>query len=97
LKLAYIFARFKDYKYATNLLAPFIKDEKVPEQVLFAYISFCSQIPELIKSRLFVEALQKAEKANHDKYCKLFGKPFLTFQVFDNPNVKSDYNKAKCK
>ncbi|MBL7883817.1 MAG: hypothetical protein JNL69_07090, partial [Bacteroidia bacterium] len=97
LKLAYVFARFKDYKYATNLLAPFIKQENAPEQVLFAYVSFCSQVPELIKSRLFVEALQKAEKANHEKYCKLFGAPFLTFQVFDNPNVKADYNKAKCK
>ncbi|MBL7889285.1 MAG: hypothetical protein JNL24_07010 [Bacteroidia bacterium] len=97
LKLAYVFARFKDYKYATNLLAPFIKQEKPQEAVLFAYISFCSQVPELIKSRLFVEALQKAEKANHDRYCKLFGKPYLTFQVFDNPNVKADYNKAKCK
>jgi uncharacterized protein YkwD len=97
LKLAYVFARFRDYKFASNLLAPFIKQDKVNEQVLFAYASFCSQVPELIKSRLFVLALEKAEKANHERYCKLFGEPFLTFQVFDNPFVKADYNKAGCK
>ncbi|MDQ3048334.1 MAG: hypothetical protein M3R27_12355 [Bacteroidota bacterium] len=97
LKLSYVFARFKDYKFASNLLAPFIKQEKTNEQVLFAYISFCGQIPEMIKSRLFVTALQKAEQANHERYCKLFGAPYLSFQVLDNPLVKDDYNKAKCK
>ncbi len=97
LKLSYIFARFKDFKYASNLLADYVKQDKVDENVLFAYASYCAQVPELIKSRLFVIALQKAEQANHDRYCKLFGAPFLTFQVFDSPNVKADYNKAKCK
>jgi uncharacterized protein YkwD len=97
LKLSYVFARFKDFKYAANLLAPFIKQDNVNEQVLFAYASFCAQVPELIKSQTFVTALEKAEKANHAKYCKLFGEPNLTFQVFDNPKVKADYNKARCK
>ncbi len=97
LKLSYIFARFKDFKYASSLLADYVKQDNTDENVLFAYASYCAQIPELIKSRLFVLALQKAEQKNHDRYCKLFGAPYLTFQVFDNPNVKSDYNKAKCK
>jgi hypothetical protein len=96
LKLSYVFARFKDYKFASNLLADFVKKENTNEEVLFAYISYCAQIPELIKSHLFVTALEKAEKANHDRYCKLFGEPFLTFQVFDNPFVKDDYNKLGC-
>ncbi len=96
LKLSYVFARFRDYKYACNLLAPFVKKDKTNEQVLFAYISFCAQVPELVKSHLFVTALQKAEKINHARYCKLFGDPFLTFQVLDNPFVKDDYNKFKC-
>jgi hypothetical protein len=97
LKLSYVFARFKDYKFATNVLAPFIKEEKVDEQLLFSFISFCAQEVELVNSRLFVTALQKAEKANHGRYCKLFGQPYLTFQVLDNPLVKEDYNKAGCK
>ncbi len=96
LKLSYIFARFKDYKFASNLLADFIKQDKTNEQVLFAYISYCAQMPELIKSRIFVTALEKAEKTNHERYCKLFGEPYLSFQVFDNPFVKEDYIKLKC-
>lgn len=97
LKLSYIFARFKDYKFASNILAPFVKEEKPDEQLLFAYISYCAQEAELVNSRLFVTALEKAEKANHNRYCKLFGQPYLTFQVLDNPLVKQDYNKAACK
>ena len=96
LKLSYIFARFKDYKFASNILSSFVKDETVDEQLLFTYISFCSQEQELVNSRLFVTALEKAEKLNHDRYCKLFGQPYLTFQVLDNPLVKKAYNEAKC-
>lgn len=96
LKLAYVFARFKDYKFAASLLAPFISNQTVNENVLFAYSSICAKSPELYKSRTFVLALQKAEQANHDRYCKLFGAPNMTFQVFDNPFVKADYKKAAC-
>ncbi len=97
LKLSYIFARFKDYKFASSLLADFIRQDATNEQVLFAYISYCAQMPELTKSRLFVTALRKAEKVNHQRYCKLFGQPYLTFQILDNPFVKEDYIKMKCK
>lgn len=97
LKLSYVFARFKDYKFASNILAPFVKEEKPDEQLLFAYVSFCAQEPELVNSRLFVNGLEKASKTNHDRYCKLFGQPFLTFQVLDNPLVKADYNNTGCK
>lgn len=96
LKLAYVFARFKDYKFAASLLAPFIAEQSVNENVLFAYASICAKMPELYKSRTFVMALQKAEEKNHDRYCKLFGAPNMTFQVFDNPFVKADYKKAAC-
>jgi hypothetical protein len=97
LKLSYVFARFKDFKFASNILAPFISAEKPDENLLFSYISYCAQEPELVNSRLFVGALQKAEKANHQRYCKLFGQPYLTFQVLDNPMVKQDYFKLGCK
>ena len=96
LKLAYVFTRFKDYKFAASLLAPFIVEQSVNENLLFAYASICAKMPELYKSRTFVLALQKAEEKNHDRYCKLFGAPYITFQVFDNPFVKADYKKAAC-
>jgi uncharacterized protein YkwD len=97
LKLAYVFERFKDYRFAASLLDPYIEQPKVDEQLLFTYISLCAQVPERLKSRLFVSAMRKAQKANSSRYCELFGDPFLTFQVLDNPFVKEDYNKANCK
>jgi hypothetical protein len=96
LKLSYVFARAKDFKYAAQLLAPFINDESVNEQLIFAYASYCAKLPELYKSMPFVTAMRKAEKLNHDRYCKLFGIPNLTFQILDNPYVKEDYEKANC-
>ena len=96
LKLAYIFARFRDYKFAASLLADFVKQNDVSEQVLFAYISFAAHVPEMLNSKTFAAALEKADKANHQKYCKLFGEPYLSIQVLDNPLVKDYYNKASC-
>ncbi|HSH66026.1 MAG TPA: hypothetical protein VLB84_09560, partial [Bacteroidia bacterium] len=96
LKLSYIFGRAKDFKYASQLLAPFINDESANEQLIFAYVSYCSKLPELYKSLPFVSAMKKAESLNHDRYCKLFGAPNLTFQILDNPMVKEDYEKANC-
>ncbi len=97
LKLAYVFERFKDYKFAASLLEPYIEQAKVDEQLLFTYISLCAQVPERLKSRMFVSAMRKAQKANSSRYCELFGDPFLTFQVLDNPFVKEDYSKSNCK
>lgn len=96
LKLSYVFARAKDFKYASQLLAPFVNDESANEQLIFAYASYCAKLPELYKSMPFVSAMRKAEKLNHDRYCKLFGIPNLTFQILDNPYVKEDYVKANC-
>lgn len=96
LKLSYEFIRFKDYKFAADLLEPFIKEEKVDKQLLFTYISACAQMPERIKTSAFVTAMSKAKQADPVRYCKLFGAPFLTFQVLDNPFVKAEYVKSKC-
>ncbi len=96
LKLSYVFARAKDYRYAAQLLAPFINDESANEQLIFAYVSYCAKLPELYKSMPFVAAMRKADKLNHERYCKLFGIPNLTFQILDNPYVKEDYEKANC-
>ena len=96
LKLAYIFARFRDFPFAANLLAEFVNDSTADEQLLFAYISFAAHIPEMVFSKTFATALEKAERANHARYCKLFGEPYLSFQVLENPLVKEYYNKVGC-
>lgn len=97
LKLAYVFMKFKDFKFATQILEPYLNQPKVDEKLVFGYISACSMIPEKYNSKSFVTAMRKAAALNKQKYCKLFGAPFISFQALDNPSVKEDYLKADCK
>ncbi len=91
LKLAKLFIENKDYKYSAKLLEPHAISNKANEDLLFTYIITCSHVPALMKSKSFILALRKAKEVNKDRYCKLFGQPFMSFQVFENPFVKEDY------
>lgn len=97
LKLAYVFTRGKDYKFSSSVLEPFLKVPDVSEDLLFSYISIASHLPEKFYSRTFSDALHKAKEKNPERYCKLFGEPFMSFQVLDNPNAKKDYREAGCR
>ncbi len=110
LKLSYAFCRAKDYKFASTILEPYLfpEKEKVPpqpshlpigsnmEKVVFAYLSMASHVPEKFFSRNFSDAMVRAKNINQDRYCKLFGDPFMSFQVLDNPKIKADYFEAGC-
>ncbi|MES2761183.1 MAG: hypothetical protein V4677_03210 [Bacteroidota bacterium] len=97
LKLAYVFTRGKDFKFSSTVLEPFLKVENVSEDLLFSYISIASHLPEKFYSRVFSDALHKAKEKNPERYCKLFGDPYMSFQVLDNPNAKKDYREAGCR
>jgi outer membrane protein OmpA-like peptidoglycan-associated protein len=97
LKLAYVFTRGKDYKFSSTVLEPFLKVPNVSEDLIFSYISIASHLPEKFYSRTFSDALHKAKEKNPERYCKLFGDPYMSFQVLDNPNAKKDYREAGCK
>jgi len=97
LKLAYVFTRGKDYRYSANILEPFLKVPNVNEGLLFSYISIASHLPDKFYSRTFSDALHKAKEKNPERYCQLFGEPYMSFQVLDNPNAKRDYREAGCK
>jgi hypothetical protein len=97
LKLAYVFTRGKDYKFSSTVLEPFLKVENVSEDLLFSYISIASHLPEKFYSRVFSDALHKAKEKNAERYCRLFGEPYMSFQVLDNPNAKKDYREAGCR
>jgi hypothetical protein len=94
--LAYVFTRSKEFNFSANLLEPFVKSPGVDENLLFDYISIASHIPAKFFSRNFSEALAKAKEKNPERYCKLFGEPFMSFQVLDNPNVKKVFMEASC-
>lgn len=96
LKLAYVFTRAKDYKFACSILEPYLKAPKVDENLVYSYISIASHLPEKFYSRNFSDALHRAKEMSPDRYCRLFGEPYMSFQVLDNPNAKKDYREAGC-
>jgi hypothetical protein len=91
LKLSYVFAKSKDYKYAATVLEPYLRKPDVTEQLIFMYISSASRVPEKYYSRTFAYALDLAKQKNQARYCKLFGDPYMTFQVLENPEVKKSF------
>ncbi|MCE3225678.1 MAG: hypothetical protein K0S32_229 [Bacteroidetes bacterium] len=92
LKLSYVFTRAKDFRYASTVLEPYLSRKDVTESLIYMYISSASRVPEKYYSRTFARALQLARDKNPDRYCKLFGDPYMTFQVLENPEVKKVYN-----
>jgi uncharacterized protein YkwD len=94
LKLAYAFARGKDYKFASDFLEPYLNTGDV--KVLYAYVAIASHVPEKFFSHKFSYALSEIKKKDPTKYCKLFGDPFLSFQIMDNPDIKKVYKESNC-
>ena len=94
LKLSYVFSRAKDFRYSATLLEPYLSKPDVQENLVFMYIASASRIQEKYYSRTFARALEIAKNKNPDRYCKLFGEPYMTFQVLENPEVKKVYNNS---
>jgi hypothetical protein len=92
LKLSYVFSKSKDYRYAATVLEPYLRKPDVTEQLIFMYISSASRVPEKYYSRTFAYALDLAKQKNQTRYCKLFGEPYMTFQVLENPEVKKTFS-----
>lgn len=95
-KLANIFGRAKMYLEAANLLEPLLVSNDVNDKIAFNYISIASHLPEKFNSRYFTKAIQLARKYAPDKFCKLFGKPYLSFQILENPGIKKEFMQSNC-
>ncbi|MDI1354827.1 MAG: hypothetical protein PSX36_07910 [bacterium] len=91
IKLSQVFDRARDYRNAAAILEPYLSAALVNENLVFLYISYASRVREKYYSRQFAKALEIAKEKNKDRYCKLFGEPFMTFQVLENPGVKRTY------
>lgn len=91
LKLAYIFIEHEDYEFAVKLLEPFVVGEDVNEDFIFTYISLCSRYNSRMGSYKFGGAMKKAQQINSSRYCQLINDSKLSFQVFENKQVKDDY------
>jgi outer membrane protein OmpA-like peptidoglycan-associated protein len=90
-KLSYVFARLNDYYNAALNMEPWLFTKKMPEEFLFSYISYAGRVFDLYMSRTFSKAMEKALELNKEKFCKLMGEPYLSFQVLENPDVRRLY------
>jgi hypothetical protein len=99
-KLAYAFARAKDYAFACSILDPYV-DKAIqirdPEgvntertSVLTAFISIASHVPERFYTHRFAAAVSQSN------VCSLVGAPHLSFQVLENPDIHKAYQSAGC-
>lgn len=91
LKLGYIFMDYNDLQFATEIMGPFLEEEGVSEELVFAYISAAANDADMIFTRDFRIAMEKGKEMNKQRYCDLFGAPYSTFQLLDHPLVKEDY------
>ncbi|RME18473.1 MAG: hypothetical protein D6799_02855, partial [Bacteroidetes bacterium] len=95
-KLANIFAKAKMYWDAATLLEPLLISNNPNEKIVFNYISIASHLPEKFHSRYFTRAMELAKKINSERFCKLFGKPYLSFQILENPGIKKLFRDSNC-
>ena len=91
LKLSNIFMGMDEYLYALELIEPFALEEKPAEEVLFTYIALTGQFDDKIYTQNFRAAMQKAGKVNKNRFCALFGEPYMSFQLMDDPIIKKQY------
>lgn len=91
MKLSYIFTQAKDYDFAAKLIEPFIYDKSVYEELLYNYIYLCTYFDSRIFSNRFVYAMKKAQEINPKRFCEMFEKSKISFQVLRNMLVKEIY------
>lgn len=101
LKVATLYGKHKYFKQALEALDPLIGNienmndstGKVNEELLFTYVIISSQMNDGDYNKSFRDALNNAARLNKARYCNLFGAPYLSFQLLDDPLIKSVYCK----
>jgi hypothetical protein len=91
LKIADIFIDYRDYTFALKSLEPWVANHKASENLIFSYISLCSQFEERMHTQKFEYAMQRAYKLNPQRYCDLFNGDYFSYKVFENNAVKEMY------
>jgi len=88
LSLAYLFIDMKDYRYASTILQPFIESQSANEEMIFTYLSLCSQLENKHQTRIFEKAIKQAYDWNSERLCSLFADHKFSYLTLENPNVK---------
>ena len=93
---AKIFNKNGEYELAAGLLEPYLNKKELTENAVFTYITSSAQIERKLYSRNFELAMHKASELNSRRFCELFGTPYLSFQLLENPFIKKLYLTKNC-
>lgn len=91
LNLANLFIQMKDYSYAASILEPFLVNEDISNEILYTYLSVCSKIKDKHLTRNFERAFFLASLKDKSVFCDLVSDNKFSFQILENPQVKSMY------
>jgi len=92
--LAILFTRMGDYKYPLEVMAPMIHNPEIDEDFIFLFLSICTHSDYMHHTELFEQALSRAREINQEKLCELIDTGKISFQIFENPRVKSFHCKV---
>ncbi len=91
LNLASIFVGMNDYDYPLRVMAPMVKIPDVSEEFIFVFIAMCTHTDYMYHTQAFVDAIKRASEMNKPRLCELVNTGKLSFQMFQNPEVKKVY------
>ncbi len=91
LSLAFLFMEMNDYPFACVILEPFIKNNSANEEVIFTYLSGCSNVRNKHQTELFSKAFNFAAKLNKKRLCELINSHKFSYIILENPDVKGNY------
>ena len=91
LNLAAIFVGMGDYDYPLSVMSNMVNLPNVSEEFIFVFLSMCSHTDYMYHTQAFVDALKRASEMNKPRLCELVDTGKLSFQMFENPEVKKSY------
>lgn len=91
LNLASIFVGMGDYDYPLSVMSSMVNLPTVSEEFIFVFISMCTHTDYMFHTQAFVDALKRASEMNKPRLCELVDTGKLSFQMFENSEVKKAY------
>ncbi|MGE4287423.1 MAG: CAP domain-containing protein [Salinivirgaceae bacterium] len=96
MKFAELYIENQDIESALKTLEPWVSHPKATENLVYAFLSLCSQKLETMHTPQFNYAMRKAQHLNPERFCSLFDGKHFTLLVLENEGVKQLYCKS-CK
>jgi uncharacterized protein YkwD len=77
--------------WAIEIMTPFIAAGDYSEDFLFRFLSIAIYDERKVSEEEFIRYLRLGRNMNEERYCALFGKPNMSFQLLRNKTIKQDY------